>query len=54
MLKSSESYLVSIDVTESDEHVVIISRIIAQQIRFVKKLSGKEADEFVKMMTEKE
>lgn len=53
-LKVSESYLVSIDVSEDDECLVMVTRMEGRNIKFVKQFHGEEAMKVYELLTVKE
>ena len=53
-LKISESYLVSIDVSEDDESLVMVTRMEGRNIKFIKQFRGEEAIKVYELLTVKE
>jgi hypothetical protein len=53
MLKVSETYVIGVDITNDDESVIMISRHTGSGLECVNTITGKDAEELYKTLTNK-
>lgn len=54
MSRSSEEYLVTVDISENDESMIIVCQMHSRNIKYIKKFSGEEARKVYELLTVRE